>query len=166
MTNDDEKMPKNAFKFICESCDFKCSKQSNYITHLSTRKHKMMTNDDKKTPKNATAFMCSCGKSYKYRQGLSVHKKKCLQIKESSVITSDNKIDATLLMDMIKQNRELQQKEVKAPAEKPDSKPLRHHYLLKLNYPHKMYDYSKFVPKVSPQFLPYDQSNRSGVQTD
>jgi hypothetical protein len=109
MTNDDEKMPKNAFKFFCESCDFKCSKHSNYITHLSTDKHKMMTNDDTKTPKNAAAFMCSCGKSYKYRQGLSVHKKKCLQIKESSVITADNKIDATLLMDMIKQNRELQQ---------------------------------------------------------
>ena len=109
MTNDDEKMPKNAVKFVCESCDFKCSKQSNYITHLSTDKHKMMTNDDKKNPKNAAAFMCSCGKSYKYRQGLSVHKKKCLQIKESSVITSDNKIDATLLMEMIKQNRELQQ---------------------------------------------------------
>ena len=51
----------------------------------------MMINDDEKhTQKNATAFVYSCGKSYKCRQGLSVHKKKCLQIKESSsVITSD-----------------------------------------------------------------------------
>ena len=63
MTNDDEKMPKNAFKFICESCDFKCSKQSNYITHLSTHKHKMMTNDDDKMPENPKAYICECGKS-------------------------------------------------------------------------------------------------------
>ena len=98
-----QKTPKNVFKFICESCDFKCCNKKDFKRHMSTDKHKMMTNDDKKTPKNPAAFMCSCGKSYKYRQGLSLHKKKCLQIKESSVITSDNKIDATLLMEMIKQ---------------------------------------------------------------
>ena len=77
-----QKTPKNAFKFICESCDFKCCNKKDFKRHMSTDKHKMMTNDDKKTPKNPTAFMCSCGKSYKYRQGLSVHKKKCLQIKD------------------------------------------------------------------------------------
>ena len=75
-------MPKNAEKYICEHCDFKCSKKSNYTKHLMTAKHKMMTNSDKtsdKNAKNASAYICDCGKSYKYRQGLSLHKKTCIQ---------------------------------------------------------------------------------------
>ena len=39
-------MPKNADKFICDVCDFKCSKMSNYNTHILTNKHKMLTNVD------------------------------------------------------------------------------------------------------------------------
>ena len=70
-------MPKNAELYICKPCDFKCSKMSNYKSHILTAKHKMMTNDDKKVPKNAKSYICDCGKEYKYRQGLSVHKKKC-----------------------------------------------------------------------------------------
>ena len=75
-----KKTPKNAYKYICEKCDFKCCKLSDYNRHLTTLKHKMMTNDDTKTPKNADitkAYICECGKEYKYRQGLSTHKKKC-----------------------------------------------------------------------------------------
>ena len=33
------KLPKNAEKYFCESCDFKCSKLSNYNKHLATLKH-------------------------------------------------------------------------------------------------------------------------------
>ena len=111
MTNDDTETAKNAGQFFCEKCDFKCSKQSNFNMHLATEKHKMMTNDDTKTQKNAKAYICECGKSYKYRQGLSVHRKKCATKQKdlSSVIISDNKIDSNLLLDLIKQNRELQQ---------------------------------------------------------
>ena len=75
------KMPKNAKKYTCDNCNFKCSKKSNYNNHILTAKHQMMTNDDinddNKMPENATAFTCDCGKKYKYRQGLSVHKQKC-----------------------------------------------------------------------------------------
>jgi hypothetical protein len=71
------KMPKNAKIFYCEKCDFKCSKESNYNKHLNTRKHKMLTNTDKKMPKNAKICYCECGKSYKHRQSLHIHKKKC-----------------------------------------------------------------------------------------
>jgi hypothetical protein len=39
---------KNAENFICEKCDFVCSKKSNYERHILTRKHK---NDDKKEQK-------------------------------------------------------------------------------------------------------------------
>jgi hypothetical protein len=46
-----------------------------------TAKHKIVTNDDINDDKNpilSTAYICECGKSYKYRQGLSLHKKKCV----------------------------------------------------------------------------------------
>tara|TARA_B110000285_G_scaffold208378_1_gene248534 strand:- start:776 stop:1693 length:918 start_codon:yes stop_codon:yes gene_type:complete len=73
----DKKMPKNATEYFCEKCVFRCSKKSNYDKHLSTRKHKILTNTYKKMPKNATAFMCLCGKSYKHRQSMHTHQKKC-----------------------------------------------------------------------------------------
>ena len=81
LQNGDKKTPKNAEKFVCELCDFRCSKQSEWDRHCLTLKHEMVTkglqNGYKKTPKNATPFMCSCGKQYNYRQGLSRHKKQC-----------------------------------------------------------------------------------------
>ena len=38
-------MPKNADKFICDVCDFKCCKISNYNTHILTNKHKIYSNN-------------------------------------------------------------------------------------------------------------------------
>ena len=77
----DNKTPKNAGKYVCELCDFKCSKLSEWTRHCLTLKHEMVTkglqNGDILAPKNATPFMCLCGKQYNHRQGLSRHKKKC-----------------------------------------------------------------------------------------
>jgi len=85
MTDDDRKVAKVAQKFYCILCDYNCIKKSNFEKHLSTEKHKkrllddqLMTNDDPKVAKVAQPlFTCECGKKYKYKQGLSVHKKKC-----------------------------------------------------------------------------------------
>ena len=109
---------KNAKKFICENCDFVCSKKSDYERHILTRKHK---NDDKKEQKNAEKNVCICGKSFKYRQGLFVHRKTCINYEKN--VTTDGvileteinkKIDSTtdkelkeLVKDLIKQNGEL-----------------------------------------------------------
>jgi len=110
--------PKTAEKFICEKCDFVCSKKSDYEKHILTRKHK---NDDKKTPKNAEQNVCICGKSFKYRQGLFVHRKKCIDYEKNSTTDGivletkiNKKIDSTtdkelkeLVKELIKQNGEL-----------------------------------------------------------
>ena len=87
MTISCQKMPENAKIFYCEKCDFKCFKQSNYDKHLSTRKHKMITNDDQNSDTNrAKLYMCICGKKYKFRQGLHVHRKKsCTYYTEDSI---------------------------------------------------------------------------------
>jgi hypothetical protein len=109
---------KTAKIFICEKCDFVCSKKSDYDKHLLTRKHK---NDDKKAQKTAEQNVCICGKSFKYRQGLFVHRKTCIDY-EKNVTTHgiileneiNKKIDSTtdkelkeLVKDLIKQNGEL-----------------------------------------------------------
>ena len=109
---------KNAENFICEKCHFVCSKKSNYEKHLLTRKHK---NDDKKEQKTAEQNVCICGKSFKYRQGLFVHRKTCIDYEKN--VTNDGfileteinkKIDSTtdkelkdLVKELIKQNGEL-----------------------------------------------------------
>ena len=73
-----EKMPENAGNFVCNYCNFICSKRSNYLQHCSTRKHKMMTNDDKQNAKCEPTHICShCNKIYKTKQSLWVHKQKC-----------------------------------------------------------------------------------------
>ena len=38
------KTPKAPKPFECKICDFMTSKESNYNTHLTTRKHKNLTN--------------------------------------------------------------------------------------------------------------------------
>jgi hypothetical protein len=79
-------MPKNAEKYVCEYCDYKCSKLSNYNIHLTTRKHLILTNTSiGLTQKNTnTKFSCDCGKIYNHRQSLYNHKKKCNFIQENT----------------------------------------------------------------------------------
>ena len=98
MTMDDKHMPKYAPKFYCKKCDYGCSKQFLFNQHLTTRKHKMddkmITKDDKNMqnmPVNENnSFVCECGKRYKYRQGLSKHKKVC---KKSQDDENEKEID-------------------------------------------------------------------------
>ena len=70
-------MPKNAEKYYCENCDYKCSKLSNYNKHLSTRKHQILTNTYTGLTKEDSKYSCDCGKIYNHRQSLFNHKKKC-----------------------------------------------------------------------------------------
>jgi len=98
-------MPKNAAKFICEVCDFKCCKSSNYNAHILTNKHKMLTNVDKENDIKVYKFICECGKEYNHRQSLSIHKKKCNIIVTNSNAESFDK-DKLILM-LINQNAEL-----------------------------------------------------------
>jgi hypothetical protein len=107
-----EKMPKNAKSFVCNDCDFKCYKQSNYDKHLTTSKHKNRTNLDileQKMPKDADQlFMCECGRKYSARNSLWYHKQKC-KIENTAQEhtyskTSAEPSDKDLIMLLIKEN--------------------------------------------------------------
>ena len=107
-------MPKNAKIFYCEVCDFKCSKQSNYNKHLSTRKHQILINPNKKMPDDNTVLhSCSCGKIYKHLSSLCAHKKICDY--ENNNISTTRKVDNNnedndlkdVIMIMMNENKEL-----------------------------------------------------------
>ena len=115
VTNDDQKVAKVAFFFNCDICNYNCSKKYNFTKHLSTEKHKnkllddqMMTNDDNKIAKVANkTFECHCGNKYKYKQGLSRHKKTCNK-KENVITETDNKDEMKeLVVKLINDNSEM-----------------------------------------------------------
>ena len=117
MTDDDQKVAKVSQKFYCILCDYKCIKKSNFEKHLSTEKHKkrllddqIMTNDDLKVAKVAQPlFTCECGKKYKYKQGLSVHTKKCNFILDDHSDNSNNQLTLSndVIMKLLNDNQEL-----------------------------------------------------------
>ena len=65
--------------FVCQTCDFKCSKKGDWNRHILSSKHKnvdkMLTNVDADDIK---PYKCECGKIYKHRQSLYVHKQTCV----------------------------------------------------------------------------------------
>ena len=116
------KTPKTPTKFICEKCDFKCCKKSDWDRHISRSKHILnmngYKNDIKKDQKTPQKCECECGKEYNYHSGLWRHKKKC-KLEENVVIDEPKKINSlddlknmekltTLFMEVVKSNSELQ----------------------------------------------------------
>ena len=65
--------------FVCQKCDFKCCKKGDWNRHILSSKHqnvdKMLTNVDADVIK---PYICECGKIYKHRQSLYVHKQTCV----------------------------------------------------------------------------------------
>jgi len=103
--------------FRCDTCDFNCSKPSDFTRHLSTAKHNLSTKSTGFTPKNAEKFNCDCGKTYKDRSGLWRHKKSCNM---KQIINEENKIDAAIVKELIQQNKDLQTQLVKLADSKTD----------------------------------------------
>jgi len=104
-TNINEKSPKNAIKFECFLCDYKCSKQSEFNRHVLTIKHSsnvLSTKNRQKTPKHSVYECVNCDKQFKERTGLWRHKKKC----------NDNDTDVNsqqLVEFLMKENSEFKQ---------------------------------------------------------
>ena len=72
---------KSADEFICEKCNFKCSKRGDYNRHLATGKHKRINLETKKTSFTSHQFVCDCGKEYKNRDGFGNIKENVLLLR-------------------------------------------------------------------------------------
>lgn len=97
-------------RFMCDTCNYKCNKESDFNKHLSTIKHK------KNIEKLDTSIKhkCKCGKIYKTTSGLWKHKKHCI-INEKNISENSNNIVElltedfnTVVLDMLKNNIETQ----------------------------------------------------------
>ncbi len=111
-------MPKNAEKYECKKCNFSCSKKSNYEKHIATDKHRRITMNLQKMPDDNMQYECEiCGKIYKYRSGLSKHKKFCNEtiFSNKSMTNINQNFDSTdsttknLVIELLNQNKELQE---------------------------------------------------------
>ena len=94
------KTPINTKKYICDKCNFACSKQCDYNRHIMTLKHKRNVNGIELAINGNGNFYCECGKVYKYSPGLYRHKRTCLyeedniiSIEEENVPISSNKLE-------------------------------------------------------------------------
>ena len=114
MTISDKKsqiIPKNPKKFNCEFCDYNTYNKKDYNKHLQTLKHKKLSNSDTIVTNSdingdksqINNFECICGKKYKYRQGLSHHKSKCM-FKDKESITQ--KLSQEFVLDVIKKQQD------------------------------------------------------------
>jgi len=122
------KVAKDVIKnFICECCQYKCYKKSDYEKHLTTPKHKKKSslNTIEQETLTPILFMCkNCNKTYKGRNGLWYHEQKCgiyktetenikieISKTENTVIDSSSneiKVLTDLVLELVKSNTELQ----------------------------------------------------------
>ena len=73
-----QKISKN---FICEFCDFKCCRKSEWDIHITRPKHFRNKNGkimEKMENIKISTHICACKKEFKTSSGLWKHKKKCI----------------------------------------------------------------------------------------
>jgi len=94
---------KRGMRFTCELCDYSCRDNYNIQRHYASTKHQMITHGNKnegKTRDLQNQYVCSCGKTYKFRSGLSRHKKNCVNqntttMKENTSINTPTTVSTT-----------------------------------------------------------------------
>ena len=86
--------PRSSPKYMCAKCDYGTCKHSNYMKHLSTRKHiaetarkseEIARKSDESEEIDMFPYKCvNCIKQYKNRDGLWKHNKKCSKLVNQS----------------------------------------------------------------------------------
>jgi len=100
----------------CLACDYNTCKPSDFFRHKMTAKHinteNQEINDNKKTP---NVFTCDCGTKYKYKTGLSRHRKNCNYQAENVIIHTDvspnvSSVEANNIISyLMKENQDFKQ---------------------------------------------------------
>jgi hypothetical protein len=111
--------------FVCEKCQFRCEKKSNYVLHTKTKKHRRLVPEDNPDDK---MFCCDkCSKQYKTQSGLWKHQSNC----QGSISKKMSKKESTketpvpvayiyptatpttemlnMIYDLVKQNQEIKE---------------------------------------------------------
>jgi len=118
----EQKTQKSRKSYSCNYCDYNTSNLYDYTKHKSTRKHLVNAASNQiehNNRKNRQDHICElCNKQYNSKSGLWNHKKKCSQ-KEDKLENTPATLDInTLVMDLLKQNQELQKQLIELSKEK------------------------------------------------
>jgi len=102
MDNKNEEPNINDF-FHCQYCLYNTSRKCNYNRHILTSKHIFLEKESKNEQNEQSMFQCKdCNKIYKYRSGLTKHKKKCLPNTEITELSNlDLDISSKQLIQML-----------------------------------------------------------------
>ena len=79
-------------KYNCDYCNISCSRNTEWVRHLSTNKHKKMAFGNL-TENNFTTkkeYSCDCNKQFKTHSGLWKHKNKCNNTTNTKNNTNNN----------------------------------------------------------------------------
>uniref|UniRef100_A0A6C0KGZ4 C2H2-type domain-containing protein n=1 Tax=viral metagenome TaxID=1070528 RepID=A0A6C0KGZ4_9ZZZZ len=129
LTNNSSKIPHIKTEYYCEICEYKTRNKKDYNKHILTSKHQKhvlltqqrisLTNTKQDTKLPNTCDLCN--KCYGSRVGLWYHKKKCMEVKDTTMsgvidkTTDDenkssitNNIPMELILEVIKQSKEIQ----------------------------------------------------------
>ena len=122
----DKKTLEKTPNFICEKCTFICSKKSEWLRHITTRKHENTDDDLQKNAKKR--HICNCGKQYNHRQSLFNHKSKCIFVKNNingdnntannTTFNGNNTFNGEIFMKILSQNSELQKQLIELSKDK------------------------------------------------
>ena len=106
-------VPKRSINYACKTCDYNTNRMSQYERHLLTAKHENRTFRTKKVPKSSVKYECECGKQYTARNSLWYHRNKCTYITpnilDHNTPTHAPLIDSTLIVELLKENKELRE---------------------------------------------------------
>ena len=111
----------NTPSFICDKCDFKSHKKSDFERHILTAKHKrltsMSTNYAETVCDHKSRHNCACGKVYNSRQSLYRHRKTCNRtatplkcatiIDDSQEIPNSNSLSNDTISALLQDNVEM-----------------------------------------------------------
>lgn len=122
----EKKISKKLKSYSCERCAFITSNKNDFRRHEHTRKHlnNAETNEIEpdKLKKTPTHVCENCNKIYKSGSGLWNHKKKCSQKQqkiENTMLPNNENINLNVLViDLLKQNQELQRQLIELSKEK------------------------------------------------
>ena len=112
--------------FHCAFCNYNTSRKNDYNKHILTPKHKMANDIAKissyysQNSQNSQQHKCShCDKSYKHKSSLCKHVKQCLNQKLYSQNQQQQSIiDTSFVIELLKQNQELQKSLIELSKEK------------------------------------------------
>ena len=108
--------------YECKSCNIKCSRKTEWVRHIATRKHKNNGNGNDMEINFTTnkIYKCHCDKIFNTNSGLWKHKKKCQpqpmlnenisinNSEEIKILIKENTDFKNIILDMMKNNTETQ----------------------------------------------------------